>query len=242
MMLDRSKDSKPLYLQIKDVLKRQIINQEYPVGSTIPSEAELEALFQVSRMTIRQAVNELVNEGLLRKERGRGKGTTVLSNAFADKLSTIKSFTEKIQEQGYTLKNKHINLSLITPDTTVASALDLKSTDKALCLTRIRMVNNDIIMYTHTYLPESLNLPIEAELYGSLYHLFQQHQIKVTTAEEYIEAMITTEEIAAALEVPTTSAVLKRTRISRDDRGRAVEYTITYYRSDKYKYIVELTV
>ena len=88
MVLDRSKDSKPLYLQIKDILKHKIINNEYAVGSTIPSENELEDMFGVSRMTIRQAVNELVNEGLLRKERGRGKGTVVLSNAIADKLST----------------------------------------------------------------------------------------------------------------------------------------------------------
>ena len=108
MVLDRSKDSKPLYLQIKDILKHKIINNEYAVGSTIPSENELEEIFGVSRMTIRQAVNELVNEGLLRKERGRGKGTVVLSNAIADKLSTVKSFTQKMQEQGYILKNKQI--------------------------------------------------------------------------------------------------------------------------------------
>lgn len=68
MILDRSKDSKPLYLQIKDILKHKIITSEYPVGSTIPSENELEDMFSVSRMTIRQAVNELVNEGLLKKK------------------------------------------------------------------------------------------------------------------------------------------------------------------------------
>ncbi len=240
--LDRSKDSKPLYLQIKDIIKHQIINQEYPVGSTIPSENDLEAMFEVSRMTIRQAVNELVNEGLLKKERGRGKGTIVLSNAIADKLSTVKSFTEKMQEQGYALKNKQINLSLVAPDTTVAAALNLDKTEKALCLNRIRMVNNDIIMYSLSYIPESLNLPIEAELYGSLYHLLHQQGYKVARAEEYIEAMITTEEIAQALEIAPTDAVLKRTRISHDQTGRNIEYTVTYYRSDKYKYVVELTV
>ena len=240
--LDRSKDSKPLYLQIKDIIKHQIVSHEYPVGSTIPSENELENIFEVSRMTIRQAVNELVNEGLLKKERGRGKGTIVLSDAIADKLSTVKSFTEKMQEQGYALKNKQINLSLITPDSVVASALNLEADEKALCLSRIRMVNDDIIMYSISYIPKSLNLPIEAELYGSLYHLLNQQGFKVTRAEEYIEAMITTEEVAKALEINPTDAVLKRTRVSHDAQGRNIEYTVTYYRSDKYKYIVELTV
>ena len=162
MVLDRSKDSKPLYLQIKDILKHKIINNEYAVGSTIPSENELEEIFGVSRMTIRQAVNELVNEGLLRKERGRGKGTVVLSNAIADKLSTVKSFTQKMQEQGYILKNKQINISLVNPDPAVVAAFNIEPTDKVWRLSRIRMVNNDIIMYSISYVPGFLDLPFDA--------------------------------------------------------------------------------
>ncbi len=242
MVLDRSKDSKPLYLQIKDILKHKIINKEYAVGSTIPSENELEDMFGVSRMTIRQAVNELVNEGLLRKERGRGKGTVVLSSAIADKLSTVKSFTQKMQEQGLVLKNKQINVSLVTPDETVAAALNINSNEQVLKLSRIRMVNNDIIMYTISYVPGFLNLPVDAELYGSLYQLLAAQNIQITHAEEYIEAMLADQLISEALEISINDAVLKRTRISQDQYNRNIEYTTTYYRSDKYKYVVELTV
>lgn len=242
MILDRSKDSKPLYLQIKDILKHKIITSEYPVGSTIPSENELEDMFSVSRMTIRQAVNELVNEGLLKKERGRGKGTIVLSNAIADKLSTVKSFTQKMSEQGLVLKNKQINISLVTPDETIKSALNLAPNEKVLRLNRIRMVNNDIIMYSISYLPESLNLPFDAEQYGSLYYLLASQNIHITHAEEYIEAMLANIIVADALEISTNDAVLKRTRISKDQNNRSIEYTTTYYRSDKYKYVVELTI
>lgn len=242
MILDRSKDSKPLYLQIKDILKHKIITSEYPVGSTIPSENELEDMFSVSRMTIRQAVNELVNEGLLKKERGRGKGTIVLSNAIADKLSTVKSFTQKMSEQGLVLKNKQINISLVTPDETIKSALNLAPNEKVLRLNRIRMVNNDIIMYSISYLPESLNLPFDAEQYGSLYYLLASQNIHITHAEEYIEAMLSNVIVADALEISTNDAVLKRTRISKDQNNRSIEYTTTYYRSDKYKYVVELTI
>lgn len=242
MVLDRSKDSKPLYLQIKDVLKHKIITNEYEVGSTIPSENELEEMFGVSRMTIRQAVNELVNEGLLRKERGRGKGTVVLSNAIADKLSTVKSFTQKMQEQGLVLKNKQINISLVNPEPNIASALNIEPTDKVLSLSRIRMVNNDIIMYSISSVPASLELPFDAKLYDSLYQLLAAQNIQISHAEEYIEAMLADEEISRALEIPVNAAVLKRTRISQDQYNRNVEYTTTYYRSDKYKYVVELTV
>lgn len=242
MMLDRSKDSKPLYLQIKDILKQKIINNEYAVGTTIPSENELEEIFGVSRMTIRQAVNELVNEGLLKKERGRGKGTVVLSSAIADKLSTVKSFTQKMQEQGLILKNKQINLSIVSPTETIATALNINPNDKVLRLSRIRMVNNDIIMYSISYIPESLDLPLDAQLYGSLYQLLTTKNIQITHAEEYIEAMLADESISQALEISINDAVLKRTRISQDQYNRNIEYTTTYYRSDKYKYVVELTV
>jgi len=240
LVLDRSKDSKPLYLQIKDILQQKIINNEYEVGSTIPSENELEEIFGVSRMTIRQAVTELVNEGLLRKERGRGKGTVVLSNAISDKLTTVKSFTRKMQDQGLILKNKKIDISFVKPDETIANALGIQVTDEVFCLSRIRMVNNDTIMYSVSYLPQFLNLSIDPEAYGSLYHQLALQNIHVSHAEEFIEAKLANETISSALEIPLKDAVLKRTRISQDQFGRHIEYTITYYRSDKYKYVVEL--
>ena len=242
MILDRSKDSKPLYLQIKDILKQKITNNEYEIGSTIPSENDLEEIFGVSRMTIRQAVTELVNEGLLRKERGRGKGTVVLSNAIADKLTTVKSFTQKMNDQGLVLKNKEINISLIKPDTIIAKTLHLDSEEEVLCLSRIRMVNNDIIMYSISYLPQFLDLPFDAQSYGSLYQQLSLKNIQVSHAEECIEATLADEEVSLALDISINDAVLKRTRISQDQLSRDIEYTITYYRSDKYKYVVDLTV
>jgi len=242
LILDRSKDSKPLYLQIKDILKQKITNNEYEIGSTIPSENDLEEIFGVSRMTIRQAVTELVNEGLLRKERGRGKGTVVLSNAIADKLTTVKSFTQKMNDQGLVLKNKEINISLIKPDTIIAKTLHLDSEEEVLCLSRIRMVNNDIIMYSISYLPQFLDLPFDAQSYGSLYQQLSLKNIQVSHAEECIEATLADEEVSLALDISINDAVLKRTRISQDQLSRDIEYTITYYRSDKYKYVVDLTV
>ena len=147
-----------------------------------------------------------------------------------------------MQEQGYILKNKQINISLVTPDPAVVAAFNIEPTDKVLRLSRIRMVNNDIIMYSISYVPGFLDLPFDAELYGSLYQLLSTQNIQISHAEEYIEAMLADEEISRELEIPLNAAVLKRTRISQDQYNRNVEYTTTYYRSDKYKYVVELTV
>lgn len=241
-MLDRTKNAKPLYLQIKDIVKQKIITNEYMMGTTIPSENELEEMFGVSRMTIRQAISELVNEGLLRKERGRGKGTIVLANAIADRLTTIKSFTQKMQEQGFILQNKEIEAQYVPASEIVAGVFGIEPSEEVLCLKRTRMVNNDIIMYSISYAPSSLNLPADSSLYDSLYKQFAKENITIGHAEEYIEAMLADEKISEKLEVSFGAAVLKRTRTSKDQHGRYVEYTETYYRSDKYKYVVELTM
>ena len=241
-MLERTKSAKPLYLQIKDIVKQKIINNEYMVGTTIPSENELEEMFGVSRMTIRQAISELVNEGLLRKERGRGKGTVVLSNAIADRLTTIKSFTQKMHEQGFVLKNKDIDCTLAPAGENVANVFELHPEEEVFCLKRTRMVNKDIIMYSISYVPPFLKLPTEPSLYDSLYKQFSQKQINIKHAEEFIEATLADDDISKKLEVSPGAAVLKRTRTSKDAVGRYVEYTETYYRSDKYKYVVELTL
>ena len=241
-MLNRSRDSKPLYLQIKDIIKQKIINNDYEVGTTIPSENDLEDIFGVSRMTIRQAVTELVNEGLLRKERGRGKGTVVLSNAIADKLTTIKSFTQKMNEQGFILKNKDIQVSTVPAGETVGAVLGIEPEEAVFCLSRTRMVNHDIIMYSVSYAPLSLNLPTDTSLYSSLYQQFSKLGIMLSHAEECIEATLADAFISEKLQISQGDAVLKRSRTSRDKEGRIVEYTESYYRSDKYKYVVELTM
>ena len=240
-MLDRGKEAKPLYLQIKEIIKHKITHNEYRVGMTIPSENDLEEMFGVSRMTIRQAVSELVNEGMLRKERGRGRGTIVLTNAIADNLSTIKSFTQKMNEEGHILQNKNVEVQVMPADENTSSALALGEGEGVLRLKRTRMVNQDIIMYSISYLPESLNLPADPAVYGSLYQQLDAAGVKVVRAEECIEATLADDVISSALSVPPLAAVLKRTRTGYGENGRPLEYTTTYYRSDKYKYIVELT-
>jgi len=241
-VLDRTRNAKPLYLQIKDIVKQKIINNEYTMGTTIPSENELEEIFGVSRMTIRQAISELVNEGLLRKERGRGKGTIVLSNVIADRLTTIKSFTQKMQEQGFILENKDISAEFVPAGEHIASVFGMEPNEEIFCLKRTRMVNNDIIMYSVSFIPSSLKLPTDVSSYDSLYKQFAKENITIHHAEEFIEATLADEIISEKLEVPLGAAVLKRTRTSQDTTGRYVEYTETYYRSDKYKYVVELTM
>jgi GntR family transcriptional regulator len=160
----------------------------------------------------------------------------------ADKLTTVKSFTQKMQEQGFILENKDVAVELIRPDEAICDTLGLRKNELALCLSRTRMVNDDIIMYSVSNVPASFELPTDVKAYGSLYSLLNIRGIMITHAEEMIEATLADPDISLALQVPLNAAVLKRTRISKDATGRNVEFTVTHYRSDRYKYIIDLSL
>lgn len=99
--LDFNKGAIPLYIQIKKIIKDKILSNEYAPGDAIPSEAQLQKRFGVSRITARQAIAQLETEGLV--ERARGKGTRVIfQNKIEEELIGIKSFTNEMLERGIT--------------------------------------------------------------------------------------------------------------------------------------------
>lgn len=114
-------------------LRKKILNGSYPVGSYIPSELELEKLFDVSKVTIRQAVALLAAEGYVKKQ--RGKGTLVISNQLFNKLSKAKSFSTIIEESGFTIQKEILAIDVIDPaqDPLVKHAFDQPVT----CIKRI---------------------------------------------------------------------------------------------------------
>ena len=91
--LDFTKGAQPLYFQIKQIFKEKMESGQYKIGEVLPSERELQKIFKVSRITVRQALNELVSEGYL--SRKRGKGTFVIPHKIEEELSVIKSFPKK---------------------------------------------------------------------------------------------------------------------------------------------------
>ena len=96
--LDFGKGAVPLYIQIKKIIKDKILSKEYAPGDSLPSEAQLQEIFHVSRITARQAIAQLESEGLV--ERARGKGTRVLfQNKIEEQLAGIKSFTNEMLER-----------------------------------------------------------------------------------------------------------------------------------------------
>lgn len=240
MQLDHSKGASPLYYQIKDILKKSIENEEYLKGDTLPSELELQEMFNVSRITVRQAINDLANEGYV--SRTRGKGTTVIFNKIEEPLTRIMSFTEEMRIRGLEVSTKFAKINIVESNKIIAKNLNILEGQEVYKIERLRYVNGQPMVFFITYLSKNLNLPLaEDEYTGSLYELLvKTNNISISKVREYFEAVSTDERLSGYLEVELGSPALKRTRISFDSNGNNLEYSVCYYRADKYRYMVEM--
>lgn len=169
--LDFGKGAVPLYIQIKKIIKDKILSKEYAPGDSLPSEAQLQEIFHVSRITARQAIAQLESEGLV--ERARGKGTRVLfQNKIEEQLAGIKSFTNEMLERGIQPGTRWAHIELVKADRHVADIFGCKKGDLVYRLDRVRTGDDVPIVYFVSYFSRDRNLPLEDEKYtGSMYAL-----------------------------------------------------------------------
>ena len=144
----------PVYIQIHNQLRENIENGHWKVGQKIPAERELAAEFGVSRMTLRQAIQTLVDEGVL--ERRVGSGTFVASRKVQDKMAGVTSFTELMIAAGKKPSSKTISYHLTTPSQSEIERLKLEPDERVLRMERIRYGNEIPICYEVATVPAKL--------------------------------------------------------------------------------------
>ncbi|MDW0109891.1 GntR family transcriptional regulator [Sporosarcina aquimarina] len=238
-MLDKQ-SAIPIYVQIEDYLKQQIAQDVYPVKSIIPSERELSELFGVSRMTVRQSLTNLVKEGLLYREKGRG--TFVAEEKMEQPLNGLTSFTEDMKARGLSPGTKLIGFSQVRPDPQIRARLGLSSEALVHKVVRIRYADNTPMAIERSYLPVDL-LPTLSEeaLQGSLYAFIeQQEKLVIGQATQRMEAALAKKEDAEYLQIAIPAAVVQIERVSTLEDGRTFEVVRSTYRSDRYKFISEI--
>lgn len=241
MKLNYNKGAIPLYLQIYEILKEKIEKHDYDYGMLIPSELELEKLYKVSRITVRQAIAELEKAGYVR--RARGKGTTVtFVKRIDESLSAIRSFTTEMKERGLVPGTSFIEVAKEKADEDVANHLGIEIGDDILCLYRVRTADQEPIVIFETYLCGDYDFPLDKERYmGAMYDIFEEIGIKIPVrVRENFQAILADQMIAGMLDVKIGSPIFKRSRIAFNAENKAVEYTISYYRGDRYSYSIEL--
>lgn len=231
----------PLYHQLKDILKRKILSEEWPVGTLIPTEQELIQEYGVSRTTVREAIMELSSEGLLVKR--QGKGTIVTSSRVEERLGKLTGFAEEMLDKGLTHSAKLLSCEFKENRFYEIAQLGLKDDAVVFFVDRIRLADQEPIAYERSCWPEHIGrLLMEEDLNTIAFYevLEEKLGIVLKEASETIHAVNATPYEAELLSVSSGEALLERRRVSYDMNGNAIEYTKTKYRNDKYAYRINL--
>ena len=233
----------PLYYQLKQGLLKLIENGTLHPGDCLPTEAEFNQMFNVSRTTTRQAIMELVQEGYL--YRVKGKGTFVSSPKLTqDFMQRLEPFSEQMKRLNVTTFTKILEFSTASAPEAVAEVFGLRPGDEAIHLLRLRYADDDPLVVVDTYLPISCEylLGVDIASNGLYKSLSLQTSTRVVRVKREIEATLASAPIAKLLEVAPKSAVQKTTTIGYNLFDTPIEYSVAHYRGDKNKFQVELAV
>jgi len=230
-----TRNQKPLYLQLKNILKDRILHGVYPIGGLVPSEPQLEQEFQVSKITVRNAIQELVQEGYL--EKGSGKGTKVLRNTSTSKLSKRKSFTEVLVEQGHRIRKELLNAEAVR--NAEGSEPYRLFGEKCLRIERLYRLNDAPYIHYEHYLPPRAGELETTDLDGqSLYGFLEERGIAPADFRDGFEVAVAPARVAELLGVDPATPLLRRSRYSLDPSGDVAEYSVGYYNTALQQYMV----
>jgi len=240
-LLDKSRPI-PLYYQVKESLLEKIKSRQFNVGDLIPSEAELQEQYNVSRITVRRAIQELVQEGHLYTKQGRG--TFVSRPKVSQELNLITSWAETMEEMGMRPETKKIEYSEEPAPVNIARLLNVPIGDMVYKIERLRYADGEPTCIMTNYLspdvvPGLLDKGIKGE---SLYETLEKHyNIVLSHAEETVEAKAAKASEAELLNIKRGAPLLHATRVTYDITDRPVEVVISISRADRYSYKIRLS-
>ncbi len=235
----------PLYYQLKEVLKQQIRAGHLAPHTAIPSEPELVAQYHVSRATVRQALTELVHEGLLYRQHGRG--TFVCEPRIQQhSVSELMSFSDELRRRGKRPGGRLYVSELVRGSQLVREQLHLTDEEQVVRLERVRTANNVPVAHEVNYLP----YPRAASVYqrakevaeGSLYNLMAAEGLQPYIVEQAMNADTASEREADLLQVSPGVAGLRLTCTTFDETGSPIEYTEAFYPAQQYEFHLTLRV
>lgn len=228
----------PRYLWVHNSLKHQIEIGEYKVGDNLPPEPELQKTFNVSRTTVRKAVEMLAQAGFVYIRQGRG--TEILDFKATQKLHYVTSFSETLREKGFTVSQADITVDLAPAPRHVAADLKVDTGTSLVRIDRVTMANGTPIALMTNYLVPDLAPGIEKRIAGmsSLYSFLEsEYHIVIEAATDYISARQPTRAEAERLQVPDGSPLLVVRRVTHCG-GRPVEVAVLLIIAERYEYCV----
>ena len=231
----------PLYSQIRELLRLRILDGTYRSHQQMPSENEMVVAFGVSRITIRQALNDLQKEGLIFKI--HGKGTFVSKPKAVQNLMRLEGLGEALSGGGHEIYSRVLDYRVMRAGQQIASRLRLGERDEVMEIRRVRLLDREPISLDVTYLPLAIGQRIVREdlpRRDIFVILENDYGIALGNAELQIEAITADTALAAALNLNAGAAVLRIERLTYTAEHTPLDFEYLYYRGDAFQYRLEL--
>jgi GntR family transcriptional regulator len=229
----------PLYLQLKRWIEDAIKSGAIKPGDALPSERDLALRVEVSRVTVRKAVLQLVQEGLLVQRHGSGTFVAPPAQRVEQSLSQLTSFTEDMARRGMEVHAEWLDRGLYAPSPEETIILGLSPGEQVARIARLRLSGETPLAIERASLSSDI-LPDPAAIGDSLYKHLDRSGNRPVRAIQRIRAANLDENDARLLHVPTGSAGLNIERTSYLASGRVIEFTRSIYRGDTYDFVAEL--
>lgn len=229
----------PLYLQLKRWIEDAVATGAIKPGDALPSERDLAVKVDVSRVTVRKAVQHLVRDGVLVQKHGSGTFVAPRNHRVEQSLSHLTSFTEDMARRGMEVRSIWLDKGLFVPSPDETVVLGLSQDDKVARISRLRLHGDTPLAIERATLSAAV-LPDPEEVTTSLYTVLEKSGNRPIRAIQRIRAANLGEDDARLLEVPAGAASLNIERISYLASGRVIEFTRSIYRGDTYDFVAEL--
>ncbi len=224
--------SSPLYHQMMQRIIADIEKGVYPVGSRIPPEHELEQQYQVSRVTVRRALAELTEKGLL--ERKQGKGTFVSVPHVQQNLKSLHSFHDACRQNGRTPGTRVVRVIETAADGNDLSELNLREGSRVLEILRVRLADGEPVVLEKNHFSMAYTYLEEEDLSGSLYALLREYGTEPVQAVHDISLCFAGREEAELLGIEDGSPLLCLHELVFDQRGRPLHNCTQLIRGDRF--------
>lgn len=232
----------PLYHQLNEMILENIKNGNLKPGDYLPPEEEFCNKLELSRGTVRQAINNLVEKGYVKRE--RGKGTLIQSPTLNHDLIGDYSFGKGIEKLGLKLSSKILFIGIMNGKKSVIDRLKLEKKEKVIRVSRIRCANEEPWIYEESYLPakqfpELEKMDLEKDLLIDI--LAKKYHTFLSRIDAFVEPTLVDEKHSQLLNIKIGSPALVMDRVLFDEEGRPAIYSHAFVRGDRCRYYFNVT-
>lgn len=237
-----SANALPLHLIISERLRHQIFQGQYAAGEQLPSEHQLMEQFGVSRITVRRAIANLVQQGLVQSQRGRGVFVKAQHKVTRSLSNPLIFFDEDMERQGITASIRNLSFERLRPPATVSAQLRLSAAEQVYCQKKLILTDGAPVAIDLTYLRVEIGQAFLQELQSSLiYPTLDRNGVSIERVEATLECTHATVELSEALEIPLGAPLLVNRYTAFTEQNQPIICGETLSRGDRLTYAVVLT-